>query len=173
MPPCGGHPFWAKGWPGRRPFQVVPPCGGHPDGFDEKKNGLPVSSRAPVWGASLPKSSSVFGGGTVSSRAPVWGASNSWMLWSSKSIGFKSCPRVGGIRGMITVSPAMAMFQVVPPCGGHRVETGKGAGERSFKSCPRVGGITSWYPFVFMIMRFQVVPPCGGHQAKLWNTTKS
>ena len=58
---------------------------------------LPVSSRAPVWGASLnleffcqPLK--------VSSRAPVWGAS------------LEKRYMVGGIK-----------FQVVPPCGGHPV----------------------------------------------------
>ena len=59
------------------------------------------------------------GNDAVSSRAPVWGASCWKRCWKS------SAPR----------------FQVVPPCGGHRLCTG---------SRRRRG-------------RFQVVPPCGGH----------
>ena len=79
--------------------------------------------------------------------------------------GFKSCPRVGGIppplRKAIAIdfvssrAPvwgasemyanvlfAAKVFQVVPPCGGHRMIF-------------RPGASTG---------KFQVVPPCGGHQ---------
>ena len=58
-------------------------------------------------------------------------------------LGFKSCPRVGGIPTR-------------PSCSGSTL---------SFKSCPRVGGIL---PSMFIwpgTCGFQVVPPCGGHLA--------
>ena len=54
---------------------------------------------------------------------------------------FKSCPRVGGIRGRGLLDSLCGRFQVVPPCGGHlSVQDG------SVLAC-----------------QFQVVPPCGGH----------
>ena len=34
-------------------FQVVPPCGGHPLRYSPQPFRILVSSRAPVWGASL------------------------------------------------------------------------------------------------------------------------
>ena len=55
-------------------FQVVPPCGGHLVIEAEFRLCIKVSSRAPVWGASLQN---------ARIRAEV--------------VSFKSCPRVGGI----------------------------------------------------------------------------
>ena len=54
VPPCGGHP--RRGVPpgGRHGFQVVPPCGGHRNRPSVPPSSQRVSSRAPVWGASLP-----------------------------------------------------------------------------------------------------------------------
>ena len=57
--------------------------------------------------------------GTVSSRAPVWGAS------------------VNPVPGIV----GQAVFQVVPPCGGHQ----------------QLDAVEQ------QINRFQDVPPCGGH----------
>ena len=144
----------------------------------------------------------------VSSRAPVWGASFRAYCPVCDPC-FKSCPRVGGIPQALhtTTNPGEvssrapvwgasfkffrkifrhALFQVVPPCGGHqgnkaaanfarRVSSRApvwGASSlvhvvalkiRGFKSCPRVGGI--WIDSRRKMLKsvFQVVPPCGGH----------
>ena len=56
-------------------FQVVPPCGGHPTPDDDQNYERYVSSRAPVWGASHARRDE-----------------------NRRRQGFKSCPRVGGIR---------------------------------------------------------------------------
>ena len=60
--------------------------------------------------------------------------------------GFKSCPRVGGITESGAVIRKVRRFQVVPPCGGHRVAILRRAGRAMF----------------------QVVPPCGGHHLWRW-----
>ena len=121
-----------------------------------------VSSRAPVWGASLqagPQNQVIL----VSSRAPVWGASCS----------------------AIVNTPLLLLFQVVPPCGGHQHTEEKKVHRHSFKSCPRVGGIrfedtkgsrnqevssrapvwgaSTTRKYLNPYKLFQVVPPCGGH----------
>ena len=74
----------------------MPPCGGHPGYKLDSYDVMCVSSRAPVWGASN-SARYLLHDGVVSSRAPVWGAS------VDVSIGHVN----------------KAMFQVVPPCGGH------------------------------------------------------
>ena len=99
-----------------------------------------VSSRAPVWGASLSWGQIRMRPG-VSSRAPVWGASVVEKCQEAAIIGFKSCPRVGGIFKM-SRNFWDVLFQVVPPCGGHRLQI-------AAAGCAGIG--------------FQVVPPCGGH----------
>ena len=142
-------------------FQVVPPCGGHL--VVCVVIAIPrVSSRAPVWGASRRCADTVGAGKfqvvppcgghqylcernelctTVSSRAPVWGASYAQSGGCVVRPGFKSCPRVGGIR-----------FRCLRPWD-----------QLSFKSCPRVGGIKELFKLCRSRSRFQVVPPCGGH----------
>ena len=120
VPPCGGHHLQYRLKTPTLQFQVVPPCGGHRSRVFADEGKSRVSSRAPVWGASSNgvetmveatgfKSCPRVGGiiqllepeilpKHVSSRAPVWGASNFWrFLWFTFS------------------------FQVVPPCGGHRL----------------------------------------------------
>ena len=122
-------------------------------------------------------------GQPVSSRAPVWGASaksrEGWFFIG----GFKSCPRVGGIAACCLgclAAPVSSrapvwgasakdytyngqqLFQVVPPCGGHRVSGWADSHDKSFKSCPRVGGIHLQGQGL-RCGQFQVVPPCGGH----------
>ena len=59
------------------------------------------------------------------------------------------------------------MFQVVPPCGGHRHIINKADCLLCFKSCPRVGGIAEIVPLAAVLWSFQVVPPCGGHLAEM------
>ena len=78
-----------------------------------------VSSRAPVWGASAAIMYFTSRASFVSSRAPVWGASATSLPVPTESVGFKSCPRVGGIFKAQIVADRAAGFQVVPPCGGH------------------------------------------------------
>ena len=77
----------------------------------------PVSSRAPVWGASQ----NVFVGEQsllVSSRAPVWGAS--WMNCADTGSGqVSSRAPVWGASRLDICAYALNTFQVVPPCGGH------------------------------------------------------
>ena len=141
-----------------------------------------VSSRAPVWGASCdPRLACI--ASQVSSRAPVWGASaicgrrarssefqvvppcgghHHASLQRATAAGFKSCPRVGGIRASDCIwlpykvssrAPVWGasrpvsrrlddgQFQVVPPCGGHHKYYMAISPLACFKSCPRVGGI--------------------------------
>ena len=73
VPPCGGHLERDSVSRIEIGFQVVPPCGGHLGALGEAE-GVEVSSRAPVWGASK-ASEFVLHFINVSSRAPVWGAS--------------------------------------------------------------------------------------------------
>ena len=119
VPPCGGHPeliahfinelsfkscprvggIKVSAVPSQSGtlFQVVPPCGGHRSVISEEQEKQLVSSRAPVWGASMEEQVAEAlldefqvvppcGGHRVashvdlffrpvSSRAPVWGAS--------------------------------------------------------------------------------------------------
>ena len=99
----------------------------------------------------------------VSSRAPVWGANIKWQFTRVRGVGFKSCPRVGGIPDVCQICPAKRkvssrapvwgasgvasrqtpslQFQVVPPCGGHLPLGNRTRLYSCFKSCPRVGGI--------------------------------
>ena len=117
----------------------MPPCGGHLG--DEPGPGLVylVSSRAPVWGASMAST------GTPRPKKC-----------------FKSCPRVGGIG-----DPKLDMlvddeFQVVPPCGGHPITENGFAVLLSFKSCPRVGGIRFCQSGCRQVRCFKSCPRVGG-----------
>ena len=53
VPPCGGHLPPCLFLPANYKFQVVPPCGGHLKAFLIVFSREEVSSRAPVWGASI------------------------------------------------------------------------------------------------------------------------
>ena len=161
VPPCGGHPrrphqsqnAWGfKSCPrvggitsrARAPssywkFQVVPPCGGHLPQVGDVLRDVLVSSRAPVWGAS-PGDDTDEPASTVSSRAPVWGASW-WCRVPEKQKHVSSRAPVWGASLIPYIESVTNLFQVVPPCGGHRAcRRGPGT-PHSFKSCPRVGGI--------------------------------
>ena len=145
-----------------------------------------VSSRAPVWGASLPHMlKSVFlqfqvvppcgghreGGlpnsfrAVVSSRAPVWGASQFSCCAVPGAFSFKSCPRVGGILRKYFSNSFLQKFQVVPPCGGHRRQCLTMAKNNQFQVVPPCGGHLRSAAVNFASNMFQVVPPCGGHRA--------
>ena len=184
MPPCGGHLCKAQiveemkgfkscprvGGISRSPlkksdkekFQVVPPCGGHPRIHSQRAGSKIVSSRAPVWGASI--------------------------FWRFLCLifSFQVVPPCGGHQLRDLTDDLYLWFQVVPPCGGHPKIPTQPPKKRSFKSCPRVGGIlknekhdippssvSSRAPVwgaSFLVekwktaMKFQVVPPCGGHR---------
>ena len=100
-----------------------------------------VSSRAPVWGASvngwLDRAPD-----DVSSRAPVWGASLFVCNHGWGSFLFQVVPPCGGHRMSVGCPPDVRRFQVVPPCGGHQAIIVYINPPDCFKSCPRVGGIT-------------------------------
>ena len=117
VPPCGGHPGRCRGPTARTSFKSCPRvggiegCGGH--GVQPV-----VSSRAPVWGASR-ADVGLEGPALVSSRAPVWGAS---LRRGRRRL---ACPvsSRAPVWGASTISAALReaiVFQVVPPCGGHR-----------------------------------------------------
>ena len=193
----------------RQLFQVVPPCGGHhrsreqkhhPLGFKScpRVGGIPVakmssalnssvSSRAPVWGASL-NGAFVVPVQRVSSRAPVWGASPASRRGERRRPGFKSCPRVGGIpvphplrenhhrfkscprvggiAADVFLSGLLIEFQVVPPCGGHPPRSRRCCSPfRGFKSCPRVGGIG-------VRLRVEVYDDDVSSRAPVWGASK-
>ena len=76
---------------------------------------------------------------------------------------FKSCPRVGGIGGALLVVLSLRMFQVVPPCGGHLIRRACFLRSSSFKSCPRVGGINS--------RLFGVNAACVSSRAPVWGAS--
>ena len=76
----------------------------------------------------------------VSSRAPVWGASVE-QLQRENELLFQVVPPCGGHLEHDEIIVAGKKFQVVPPCGGHLLPVGDHLHQNGFKSCPRVGGI--------------------------------
>ena len=166
-------------------FQVVPPCGGHLIvcakglGFD------PVSSRAPVWGAS--HSGFEFSAPyQVSSRAPVWGASSVRSAPPREARTVSSRAPVWGASRKQKMKRIVNLFQVVPPCGGHpdcdrreqrprevssrapvwgasRRSADGGAIGAKFQVVPPCGGHLTTRKYLNPYKLFQVVPPCGGH----------
>ena len=121
-------------------FQVVPPCGGHLLVCSQHSRDSIVSSRAPVWGASVATDPN-WEIREVSSRAPVWGASFVILMRPSLSKVSSRAPVWGASEAASTVISAR-VFQVVPPCGGHPSAFLVAVHVGSFKSCPRVGGIS-------------------------------
>ena len=105
VPPCGGHRAFFPTGVGGSEFQVVPPCGGHPFLWSRSLVRLPVSSRAPVWGASPPRSTRT---------------ADRWR--------FQVVPPCGGHPKEMDIDTAKLKFQVVPPCGGHRAGHRRGGG---------------------------------------------
>ena len=186
MPPCGGHrqrcrynrrrrevssraPVW--GASGRTPtapatrqsFKSCPRVGGI-TGAGENDIHISVSSRAPVWGASPTKArnSSIKEFQVV---PPCGGHPESDGDASSADSGFKSCPRVGGIRFEDGLGLRSSMFQVVPPCGGHRRQWSWGGRTGWVSSRAPVWGASAAASRPRAFLKFQVVPPCGGHRA--------
>ena len=140
VPPCGGHPeklaavcsqllvssrapVWGASQERRRQLWRIwvssrAPVWGASVTVNKKIVVVVVSSRAPVWGASV-WYKRLRNKPVVSSRAPVWGASASCSGYLRFEVGFKSCPRVGGILAIMVEKKYYKKFQVVPPCGGH------------------------------------------------------
>ena len=54
-------------------------------------------------------------------------------------------------------------FQVVPPCGGHRLAFANSASRFWFQVVPPCGGHHIVNNYREREVTFQVVPPCGGH----------
>ena len=184
VPPCGGHLKVCKHMRHLLcRFQVVPPCGGHPMSWVDKIIAVQFQV-VPPCGGHLKTPLSLAEVQIVSSRAPVWGAS----VWRTRAscprIRFKSCPRVGGIICVAMSGMAICPFQVVPPCGGHPGQEAKLRGLEVSSRAPVWGAspplgqiaksfsVSSRAP-VWGASRsttgrlsqaaFQVVPPCGGH----------
>ena len=162
----------------------MPPCGGHLQHHPLIVIAQAVSSRAPVWGASLSNRRDPFRPGFQvvppcgGHRPPGCGRLKRWHS-------FKSCPRVGGIPLPSGYIRRGGLFQVVPPCGGHQPAQVNidnnisvssrapvwGASADSFGLTP-IGRVSSRAPVWGASCevrcdcnwgRFQVVPPCGGH----------
>ena len=121
-------------------FKSCPRVGGILVGRS-RRGAVYVSSRAPVWGASIKIGSPTGNKRKVSSRAPVWGASSS------------------GNGQLLRIY----MFQVVPPCGGHpTLVIGKFQSSAVSSRAP-VWGASTINNQIIAARKFQVVPPCGGH----------
>ena len=164
VPPCGGHL-------GEEPveeievmFQVVPPCGGHRRPGSRVRRPPVVSSRAPVWGASLALRHAALGV-DVSSRAPVWGASflpgkaarstdvsSGAPVWGAsspftepvrRSDVSSRAPVWGASEDEAALAQVLAVSSRAPVWGASRREPIRHQAGR-FKSCPRVGGIAGF-----------------------------
>ena len=139
----------------------MPPCGGHLQPGNPQATLLGFKSCPRVGGIlGMPLAYALM---RVSSRAPVWGASVSRPGACSLLPGFKSCPRVGGIAGLQAPQPVGIGFKSCPRVGGIKHPRPGPFGICGFKSCPRVGGILVPDGRIKVEALFQVVPPCGGH----------
>ena len=121
----------------------------------------------------------------VSSRAPVWGASRGRRLQRARSHSFKSCPRVGGICAQHPASLGPVGFKSCPRVGGiiascarHRPCSQvssrapvwgasrlflQGYEAMIVSSRAPVWGASEAVKTDLVAAQFQVVPPCGGH----------
>ena len=77
----------------------------------------------------------------VSSRAPVWGASLFRQILVCQHKSFKSCPRVGGILRQLFKISHRQVSSRAPVWGASYYRNTLICRISSFKSCPRVGGI--------------------------------
>ena len=162
MPPCGGHQLGAELLKSAESFKSCPRVGGIPGrcgGVWEE----PVSSRAPVWGASYFELH-IQPAQVVSSRAPVWGASRPYHRAWPKLSRFKSCPRVGGIGDWVDREWDPEVSSRAPVWGASFLCTPFCAASVVSSRAP-VWGASSSRSAQPSGERFQVVPPCGGHQS--------
>ena len=131
-----------------------------------------VSSRAPVWGASITSYACVMRT-RVSSRAPVWGASTI-LPGDVQMILFQVVPPCGGHPGTRCSRWLAPAFQVVPPCGGHLVGERRHTRDVQFQVVPPCGGHRRRSHTLEGAALFQVVPPCGGHHLVfLWSAARN
>ena len=100
----------------------------------------------------------------VSSRAPVWGASSGLRRCRRWRYRFQVVPPCGGHRVVVLDFAKPIRFQVVPPCGGHPEHCGGLVRQHCVSSRAPVWGASASHLGVSSTStRFQVVPPCGGH----------
>ena len=92
--------------------------GGIADSAAYYDRSIEVSSRAPVWGASL--ALRLPGCREAFQVVPPCGGHPEQSQSRNAGSGFKSCPRVGGITYELQ-KQKQELFQVVPPCGGHQL----------------------------------------------------
>ena len=84
--------------------------------------------------------------------------------WATAPVqSFKSCPRMGGIFGGVSVKRIFSLFQVVPPHGGHHLDTSIGRCSIDVSSRAPAWGASTPPSFFLGSSLFQVVPPHGGH----------
>ena len=144
-------------------FQVVPPCGGQQTFDGNTSEYFVVSSRAPVWGASLPGFCWLWYP-QVSSRAPVWGA-------SSPNGGRNEIPDVSSrapVWGASCKRLTNELIHVVssraPVWGASDVHAASVPGQYVSSRAPVWGASSHACPELKSKDWFQVVPPCGGHR---------
>ena len=168
----------------RKSFQVVPPCGGHPGHITGLGLSSLVSSRAPVWGASA---TGWTGNGTQKFQVvppcgghlffvrrfaqhrmfqvvPPCGGHHPAAAPSLPGSGFKSCPRVGGIKAVKSQLAAVHLVSSRAPVWGASSPQLKCLPAYQFQVVPPCGGHHSPARPTDLRLRFQVVPPCGGHR---------
>ena len=140
MPPCGGHHLRNRKLILVKRFQVVPPCGGHlVDGTPA--NGCIKSFKScPRVGGIFLNVAFCFLDWSVSSRAPVWGASVSGIPQPKGTTSFQVVPPCGGHLAAGRSACRRTRFQVVPPCGGHPNEAIMLRLNTEFQVVPPCGG---------------------------------
>ena len=141
-------------------FKSCPRVGGIADSAAYYDRSIEVSSRAPVWGASL--ALRLPGCREAFQVVPPCGGHPEQSQSRNAGSGFKSCPRVGGITYELQ-KQKQELFQVVPPCGGHRAVGAVSGQSVLFQVVPPCGGHRRGHWRQMPEQRFQVVPPCGGH----------
>ena len=140
VPPCGGHHLRNRKLILVKRFQVVPPCGGHlVDGTPA--NGCIKSFKScPRVGGIFLNVAFCFLDWSVSSRAPVWGASVSGIPQPKGTTSFQVVPPCGGHLAAGRSACRRTRFQVVPPCGGHPNEAIMLRLNTEFQVVPPCGG---------------------------------
>ena len=120
-----------------------------------------VSSRAPVWGASLYRKLCA-ACSVVSSRAPVWGASTAPNR-IMPGYQFQVVPPCGGHPYPFTATPLILLVSSRAPVWGASPATCGLSRASAVSSRAPVWGASCNRQDFGHIKMFQVVPPCGGH----------
>ena len=168
VPPCGGHPTpWRRSSPTTSGFKSCPRVGGIQNVRSLRRRWR-VSSRAPVWGASLRRYWSTVSEKMVFQVVPPCGGHLASYVLAFRDQQFQVVPPCGGHPCPACGCLIPEEFQVVPPCGGH--PQGQQEGHRplqGFKSCPRVGGISCDSAEICNQSSFKSCPRVGGIRATL------